>query len=705
MKRPGFHIVPVLLLLAGLCGSLTGQIRPWEAVSGALPAGVVSLDAADDGLLFATTRSSGAYRSADGGRTWTELRGADLLLRLRAVAPIAGSDLMAATRNHLLLSRNGGDSWHILPIKSETPVIETLSVRPSGGAVVALADGSLFRRDAIGNRWVRVTGDWTLPGMRRLAIADDGTVYIGTAENGVYTINGPFQGWRTPIHALGDQPVHDLRVMGDRAIAATASGVFRTGDHGHSWARLGELSANVSALALTDDGDLYAAAGSAVYLWPRHGAAWIPVADGLPVVPLAALATAENGSALLAATREGGLLRLPLDPLASGSSDWQETGLRNVAVHHLASRAGNLYAATAGNGIYRSTDQGDTWAAVNTGLTNLNIYVVMAAGGGALYAGSDGSGVFRSDDDGGQWTPRSSGLSSMVVLALAGEGTTLYAGTHAGGVSVSRDGGATWAAFNAGLPPAATIYDIRLTDSGEVLAATTGQGVFSLAPGESAWRSVGLANVDIRSLWSDGGDHGILAGAWYDGVFALDPNGLGWTPAGLPNTHVMDFTGDGTRVFAATHGRGVFRQESGQGTWSAFNDGLGSAGVWSLVIDGDGYLYAGTNGSGVYRTRQSQPTAVAPSQGPVPLAFRLEQNYPNPFNPATRIRFELVRESRVDLRVHDALGREVAVLASGRMSGGTHEVRFRGDGLPSGVYYYTLLSGGERFTRRMVLLK
>lgn len=89
----------------------------------------------------------------------------------------------------------------------------------------------------------------------------------------------------------------------------------------------------------------------------------------------------------------------------------------------------------------------------------------------------------------------------------------------------------------------------------------------------------------------------------------------------------------------------------------------------------------------------------------LPDQFDLEQNYPNPFNPSTHIGFTLRQAGKVKLAVYDVLGREVAVLVNRGLSAGRHEVTFRSDDLPSGVYFYKLSSGESSRVRKMVVLK
>ncbi len=89
----------------------------------------------------------------------------------------------------------------------------------------------------------------------------------------------------------------------------------------------------------------------------------------------------------------------------------------------------------------------------------------------------------------------------------------------------------------------------------------------------------------------------------------------------------------------------------------------------------------------------------------IPSSYSLSQNYPNPFNPKTIINFQLPMVNYVNLKVYDALGREVATLVNEQLQPGTFEVDFDGSNLASGIYYYYLQTENFSDSKKMIILK
>ena len=99
----------------------------------------------------------------------------------------------------------------------------------------------------------------------------------------------------------------------------------------------------------------------------------------------------------------------------------------------------------------------------------------------------------------------------------------------------------------------------------------------------------------------------------------------------------------------------------------------------------------------------------------VPQSTALLANYPNPFNPETWIPYRLATGSDVQLRIYDTHGRMVRHLDIGHQAAGVYQTQSRaaywdgrnemGEGVASGLYFYTLTAGEFSATRRMLILK
>ena len=86
-------------------------------------------------------------------------------------------------------------------------------------------------------------------------------------------------------------------------------------------------------------------------------------------------------------------------------------------------------------------------------------------------------------------------------------------------------------------------------------------------------------------------------------------------------------------------------------------------------------------------------------------SYRLDQNYPNPFNPSTMITYSLAEDVKVNLKVYDVMGREVAQLINETQSAGTHHYNFDASALSSGIYFYKISAGDFISVKKMTLLK
>ncbi|NWF89281.1 MAG: T9SS type A sorting domain-containing protein [Ignavibacteriaceae bacterium] len=92
----------------------------------------------------------------------------------------------------------------------------------------------------------------------------------------------------------------------------------------------------------------------------------------------------------------------------------------------------------------------------------------------------------------------------------------------------------------------------------------------------------------------------------------------------------------------------------------------------------------------------------------IPDAYSLSQNYPNPFNPSTSFTYSLKKPGDVQIVVYDAAGNKIRNLVNGFRDAGTYTINFDASyvsGLPSGVYYYRIITSEFIQTNKMILIK
>jgi hypothetical protein len=89
----------------------------------------------------------------------------------------------------------------------------------------------------------------------------------------------------------------------------------------------------------------------------------------------------------------------------------------------------------------------------------------------------------------------------------------------------------------------------------------------------------------------------------------------------------------------------------------------------------------------------------------IPEEILLSQNYPNPFNLNTTIEFELPKSGFTTLTIYNMLGVKMTSLVSGQLVAGRHTCNWNAAGLPSGTYFYRLVTERFKETRKMLLMR
>ena len=377
---------------------------------------------------------------------------------------------------------------------------------------------------------------------------------------------------------------------------------------------------------------------------------------------------------------------------SSDFSDWQSVGPMpgvQVITTLVKSDGDTLFAATRANGsgsLYFSADGLDWTYRSSPGTVrfgNTMTCLVQDAGGrllaGSNFMGMSAAEVYYSDNRGMTWARPATmpNNADQGFLFRAADGS-IFCGTvfSAARVMKTTDRGANWAYSSpVGNPKPAMTQSVggRLY----VASRSGSTGAIDISTDGGANWTTSYTGGSVRSLYraSDG--------FIYAGLDSVAPD----------TAEVIVSTNDGA-------------------TWVSAGRLGGARRIYRLVdVDSSGthFLYAATGPNGDVLRAPLGPVGVAePLRTPRQFAF--DGGYPNPFSGRTTIRYALLADCRVNLRVCDATGSCVRVLADAHQRAGSYRILWDGTdtkcrNLPVGVYFCRMVAGGQRLERKVVLTR
>lgn len=297
--------------------------------------------------------------------------------------------------------------------------------------------------------------------------------------------------------------------------------------------------------------------------------------------------------------------------LSSGEpGDWQTTACledhRPECVAVAADRASRIFCGTFGDGLFRSTDGGETWDPVGAGVLHDDVMSIAISphDPDTVWAGTEPSAVYRSTDGGETWEER----PGLTALPSADEwyfpprpethhvrwiepdphnANRLYVGIEAGAFVFTSDGGKTWEER----PPGSRRDNHQLAvhpDAPGRVYAAAGDGYAESRDGGETWEHP-QEGLDHRYVWSvavDRGDPATVLVSSASGAYAAHSqpaesyvyrrtNNDAWErldDRGLPTGEgvlraVLEAGGSGE--FYAANNAGVFRSRDAGASWRA----------------------------------------------------------------------------------------------------------------------------------------
>jgi len=606
-------VVFTVLLCSG--SPAFAQTDFWQQTNGPDGGSILAFAINSNGHIFAGTDGAGMFRSTNNGESWDEINFGLTSTKIHVYSLVINSNghIFAGTPGGVFRSMDNGANWSATGLTNT--YVSVLAIN-SNGDIFAGTFGGVYRSTDNGDSWSLINTGLTNTIVGALAINSSGHIFAGASGDGVFRSTDNGDNWNNT--SLDSVDVYSLAINSAGHIFAgtRGQGIFRSRDNGGTWSNvISGAGFVVTSLTINkSSGHIFAGTqggGGGVLRSTNNGNSWSPVFNiaftGYNVNSL----TINSSGHIFAGTFGGGVYR----SIDNGGS-WAavNNGLTNAFVSSLVINAtGRIFAGTAA-GIFRSTDNGDNWIAVNTGLTRPFINSFAINSSGHIFVGTD-FGAFRSTNNGGSWTALNAGFFNFRALAINSSGH-IFAGTQGGGVFRSTNNGGRWSAVNTGLTNR-NLQSLAINSSGHIFAGTDG-GPFRSTDNGASWTAVnaGLTNIGVYSFAINSSGH-IFAGTITSGVFRSTDNGDSWAAVntGLTNISVESLAINSSgHIFVGTFGGGVFRSTNNGDDWTPINSGLTNLDIRSLAINSKGDVFAGTQRSGVFR--HLAPPPIVPNLKP-----------------------------------------------------------------------------------------
>ncbi|MFZ1731663.1 MAG: T9SS type A sorting domain-containing protein [Bacteroidota bacterium] len=691
----------VFAMLITVTLSTTHAQQQWEPVNGPYTANIFAMGLDGNNNVLAGTEHGGVFRSPDAGANWVYSGLANETIR--TLYRHSDGRIYAGLQNGMMFSDDNGATWEW----------SNYSTNNNAFGIGITSTGTQY------------VGGWS--GLERST--DQGATFEKVDLTGF--------GSRVDEICIGSND--------EILVGFYGGGLLRSADNGQTWTMADPLFANSTIDAVVSKGAMLFAGvqGLNIFRSSDGGATWSPSSGSLANLSPAAL-YARSETEIWVGDQGGKILYS-----ADGGVTWttQFTVPDGRPVFGIVEAGGKLFAGTAFGGVYISSDDGATWTQAQNGLSNIipattSAFVLDSKDN--LYLSYRGGITVKSSDGGSSWTAIGTKDDYVDCMAI-GPGDVLYAASRYLSVRHTSDNGATWVMDSIGLPNFSPMT-LAFNPQGDMAVGGADGNIHVLEAGNSSWRDAGdalitstvacllwengalfagtsqnglLRSMDKGLTWvklnngmnesyvsaiSSDGKGGIYIGA-YSSPYVSTDNGDSWTNIGDGSFNSVSgiFASPGGTIYASSFYSGVYVNGIPVRAWTAINSGLQNSHVMTLLLDGNGTIFAATDGNGVFR--MTAPIVSVKNPAAAANGVELHAAYPNPFTSSTQFSYILPAAAHVRIAVYDMTGREVAVLVEGLRAAGTANAGFDASGLAPGMYLCKMNTGAQILTQPLMLLK
>lgn len=379
-----------------------------------------------------------------------------------------------------------------------------------------------------------------------------------------------------------------------------------------------------------------------------------------------------------------------------------------IPVLSMIKKENTIIAGVSGSGLYISNDNGLTWTRNETTIGEIWDCKSIVVFGDKFYA-SGKNGIYCSTDYGNSWV----NVLNKNTYQLLIRNNILFAATEEG-IKYTNNEGIFWNTIGPKYNYFKTleIYNNKYFGAGDISIKYFSNELMDWVPANKNSQAVFTNQVYFLSIIDD-----TLYSCNYGGLFKRAIKDFNYPEMSLPKIISEDYyskqVGDVVNI-----------------TFGISNNGFDTLKIYDIVSSDPSFeisrkkmLIPPDWGYGInlkYKITDpgKKTTEIAVFSNDttarnkfvvevtgLPIEFSVEQNYPNPFNPNTKINYTLPSTLYTTLKIYNTLGELVKVIVDGVQEGGIHTALVNAEDLSAGVYIYKIQAGEFVSSKKMLLLK
>jgi photosystem II stability/assembly factor-like uncharacterized protein len=530
---------------------------------------------------------------------------------------LANGTVFAGTLDGLLRSTDNGETWKSVLQTGATQFIASTS----HNTVFCNAGdgGGLFRSTDNGDSWVLIGPNGLNGSIHGLAISANDDIFIGDVwSSGIYRSSDSGNSWTqlttgftgsySPIQIVVSHTTpQETLFLTAQDLSSYLTTLYRSTDNGNTWSAMTSAS-SITNLFVHSNGYLFFKGPSGLMRSTNNGTLWQVVwaydynSQGMISLP--------SGDIWAGYNLDFWVWGTPIFRSTDNGKTWASFDTVGVGSIYIFVKCldGSILMATEPTGLFKTANGGTTWHQVNSGFPNPTARISAISGNkdGLMLAGTVKAGSFVSTNAGANWTRNYPGHYTSISRIIFHPSGLIFAGGSY--LQYSADSGNHWPVDASGIMSS----DLALDRNGNIYSAGYGSGVQFSSNAGATWTPLPCPGDHFDKIHVT--NQGVIVAL----TSTLNPRGnivtyytrrstdkgLTWftvSPGGDRNI-VYDYTSTHSGALFAATGSGIYCSLDSGTTWNSSNIGLPSFDARVFAVDSLDILYAGTNDHGVYRS-------------------------------------------------------------------------------------------------------